>query len=121
MLKEAVDVPLMLVATMVMSLANSIHVVIEELDAGQVIAQAKLAIAPDDTVASLSERVRALEHQLLPRVIHLICNSDIKIRRGIVTYKNGTLDSPLMLDELQATENASQAEDLPALEGAGRP
>ncbi|MCH9664006.1 MAG: phosphoribosylglycinamide formyltransferase [Gammaproteobacteria bacterium] len=104
----------------------SVHMVIEELDAGQVIAQAKLAIAADDTVASLSERVRALEHQLLPRVLRLICNKDIKIHRGVATYKNNAIDSPLMLDELQAGdsvaqpgENASQANALPAAEGAG--
>ncbi len=47
----------------------SVHVVTPELDAGAVLAQARVAIAPDDTPDSLAARVRIAEHQLYPRAV----------------------------------------------------
>jgi len=47
----------------------SVHVVTAELDAGEVLAQAKVAIAPGDTPQSLGERVKLAEHQLYPRAV----------------------------------------------------
>lgn len=50
----------------------SVHMVTAELDAGQVIAQAVLAINTDDTAESLQQRVHQLEYKVLPWAIHLI-------------------------------------------------
>ncbi len=47
----------------------SVHLVNEELDSGLVIAQAQVAIHPDDTANDLSERVLAAEHILYPRAL----------------------------------------------------
>ncbi|MEL6738116.1 MAG: phosphoribosylglycinamide formyltransferase, partial [Pseudomonadota bacterium] len=47
----------------------SVHVVTPELDAGEVLAQAPVAIAPGDTPESLAARVRIAEHQLYPRAV----------------------------------------------------
>ncbi len=47
----------------------SVHLVTPELDAGEVLAQAKVAIAADDTPESLAARVRFAEHQLYPRAV----------------------------------------------------
>jgi phosphoribosylglycinamide formyltransferase-1 len=47
----------------------SVHLVTEELDAGDVIAQAEVAILPDDTAAELEERVLEAEHALYPRAL----------------------------------------------------
>jgi phosphoribosylglycinamide formyltransferase 1 len=47
----------------------SVHLVTPELDAGEVLAQARVAIAPGDTPATLAERVRLAEHQLFPRAV----------------------------------------------------
>ncbi|WP_347717750.1 MmcQ/YjbR family DNA-binding protein, partial [Sphingomonas sp.] len=47
----------------------TVHLVTAELDGGPILAQTKVAILPGDTVASLEERVRIAEHQLLPRVL----------------------------------------------------
>jgi phosphoribosylglycinamide formyltransferase-1 len=47
----------------------SVHLVTPELDAGEVLAQARVAIASDDTPATLAERVRLAEHQLYPRAV----------------------------------------------------
>jgi phosphoribosylglycinamide formyltransferase 1 len=48
----------------------SVHVVTEELDAGEVLGQAKVAIEPDDTPQTLEQRVLAKEHQLYPEVLN---------------------------------------------------
>jgi phosphoribosylglycinamide formyltransferase-1 len=47
----------------------SVHVVTEELDAGDVLGQSEVAIAAEDTPQSLEERVLAAEHALYPRVM----------------------------------------------------
>lgn len=48
----------------------SVHLVTPELDAGEVIAQAKVAIASDDTPETLARRVQIAEHQLFPRAVN---------------------------------------------------
>ena len=47
----------------------SVHLVTEELDAGEVLGQAEVQIAHDDTPATLEERVLAAEHNLYPKVL----------------------------------------------------
>jgi phosphoribosylglycinamide formyltransferase-1 len=47
----------------------SVHVVTEELDAGEVLGQAEVPIEPGDTPTTLEERVLAAEHQLYPRIL----------------------------------------------------
>jgi len=48
----------------------SVHVVTDELDAGEVLGQAEVAIEPDDTPETLEQRVLAREHQLYPEVLN---------------------------------------------------
>lgn len=47
----------------------SVHVVTEELDGGEVLGRAEVAILPGDTPATLAARVLAEEHRLYPRVL----------------------------------------------------
>jgi phosphoribosylglycinamide formyltransferase 1 len=47
----------------------SVHLVTEELDGGEVLGQAAVAILPDDTPETLATRVLAEEHSLYPAVI----------------------------------------------------
>jgi phosphoribosylglycinamide formyltransferase-1 len=47
----------------------SVHVVTEELDAGSVLAQARVPILPDDTPETLAARVLVEEHRLYPRTL----------------------------------------------------
>jgi phosphoribosylglycinamide formyltransferase-1 len=47
----------------------SVHVVTEELDAGEVLGQAEVPIEPGDTPQSLEERVLAAEHLLYTKVL----------------------------------------------------
>ena len=48
----------------------SVHLVTEELDAGEVLGQAELPIEPGDTPATLEQRVLAAEHELYPAVLN---------------------------------------------------
>lgn len=48
---------------------SSVHIVTHELDAGEVLAQVKVAIAADDTAETLAARVKIAEHQLYPRAV----------------------------------------------------
>jgi phosphoribosylglycinamide formyltransferase-1 len=52
----------------------SVHVVTEELDAGEVLGQTEVPIEPDDTPELLERRVLAAEHQLYPRVLSEFVN-----------------------------------------------
>jgi len=47
----------------------SVHVVTEELDAGEILGQSEVAIEPDDTPATLGLRVLSAEHELYPKVL----------------------------------------------------
>ena len=47
----------------------SVHLVTEELDAGEVLGSMAVAIREDETPDSLAERVRFAEHQLYPQVL----------------------------------------------------
>jgi phosphoribosylglycinamide formyltransferase-1 len=47
----------------------SVHLVTEELDAGEVLGQAEVPIQPGDTPAALEQRVLAEEHRLYPKVL----------------------------------------------------
>ena len=47
----------------------TVHLVTEDLDAGEALGHVAVAIRPEDTPATLAERVRLAEHQLYPRVV----------------------------------------------------
>lgn len=47
----------------------SVHLVTDDLDMGEVLGRAEVAIAPGDTAESLAARVKFAEHQLYPRVL----------------------------------------------------
>lgn len=48
----------------------SVHVVTEELDAGEVLGQAEVRIEPGDTADALEQRVLSAEHELYPKVLN---------------------------------------------------
>lgn len=47
----------------------TIHEVVAEIDAGPILRQETLPIHPDDTVASLAERIHAMEHRIYSETI----------------------------------------------------
>ena len=53
--------------------AATVHYVDEGIDTGPVIKATKVPVYEDDTVETLRERVKAVEHQLLPEVVRELC------------------------------------------------
>lgn len=47
----------------------TVHLVVEEVDAGEILGQARLAVLPGDTPETLAARVLELEHALYPRCL----------------------------------------------------
>lgn len=47
----------------------TVHYVVEEMDAGRIIAQVPVEIKKTDTLASLERKIHAVEHKLYPAVI----------------------------------------------------
>lgn len=76
----------------------SVHYVGAELDAGPVIAQATLAVAPGDTPESLAARLLAEEHRLLPAVVDLIVRGRIALDGTRVRLDGQPLPRPLQLE-----------------------
>jgi phosphoribosylglycinamide formyltransferase-1 len=51
----------------------TVHLVDEGIDTGRVIAQERVPVHAGDDAASLHERIKAVEHRLLPRVVRELC------------------------------------------------
>ncbi len=51
----------------------SVHLVDEGIDSGPVLAQERVPVFPGDTPATLHERIKAVEHRLLPQVVRELC------------------------------------------------
>lgn len=75
----------------------SIHFVTEELDGGPVIAQAEVAVNPDDTEASLAERVQEQEHVLYPIVVRWFCEGRVQLGSDCVLFDGEPLAQPMRL------------------------
>ena len=54
----------------------TVHEVVAEVDAGPVLGQARLDVAPGEDAVSLAARVRALEHVLYPEVLRRFAAGD---------------------------------------------
>jgi phosphoribosylglycinamide formyltransferase 1 len=58
------------------------HVVTSDLDGGPILLQAALAVRPGDDEGSLSRRILALEHLLLPRTVQLFAEGRVAVADG---------------------------------------
>lgn len=76
----------------------SIHLVTAELDAGAVIAQARVPVLPGEDAAQLAERVLAVEHPLLVASLQLLCSARLAEQDGKPVLDGHTLFRPLTLD-----------------------
>ena len=76
----------------------SVHFVSPELDAGAVIAQARVPVLPGDTPDALAERVLAVEHPLLVQVVGLAVAGRLAERGDTVLLDGYPLLAPLTLD-----------------------
>lgn len=66
----------------------TVHYVDAGVDTGAIIAQASLAVAPNDNPESLAERTLALEHELYPWVIGHLAGSEISLCNARVQYSS---------------------------------
>jgi phosphoribosylglycinamide formyltransferase-1 len=57
----------------------TVHLVDEQVDHGPIIGQRAVEIREDDTDESLHERVKAVEHELLPSCVRLLCHGRIRV------------------------------------------
>jgi phosphoribosylglycinamide formyltransferase-1 len=77
----------------------SVHVVIPELDAGPVLAQARVPVLPGDDADTLAARVRAVEHPLLVATVGLIAQGRLQPDAAGPRYDGAALSRPLRLHE----------------------
>ena len=52
----------------------TVHYVDEGVDTGPIIEQMSVAVSPEDTAETLSDKIQKIEHKLYPRVIAEICH-----------------------------------------------
>ena len=64
----------------------SVHFVVPELDAGPVIAQARVPVHPSDTPEMLAERVLAVEHKLYPEALKLLASDQVRLENGLAVF-----------------------------------
>jgi phosphoribosylglycinamide formyltransferase-1 len=73
----------------------SVHFVTSELDGGPVVAQARVAVEPDDTETVLAARVLSREHELLPQVVAWFAEGRLQLRDGQISFDGEPLHAPL--------------------------
>jgi phosphoribosylaminoimidazolecarboxamide formyltransferase / IMP cyclohydrolase len=57
----------------------TVHLVDATLDAGPIVAQEAVPVLPGDDVDALHDRIRAVEHRLLPRVVGLLLAGAVRV------------------------------------------
>ena len=78
----------------------SVHFVNAELDAGAVIAQARVPVHPGDDADLLAARVLAVEHPLMLAVLRLAAAGRLAERNGQATVDGQALFTPLSLESI---------------------
>src|SRR6185369_8006878 len=73
----------------------TVHLVDATLDGGPILAQEAVPVLPDDDDERLRERIQAVEHRLLPRVVALVAAGAISVDEltGLVTTDLGVADA----------------------------
>lgn len=78
----------------------TVHLVTNDLDHGPIVAQAAVAIRPDDDAARLAARVLALEHGLYVRALRWLVSGRASVRDGRVLIDGGrTLAGRLIVED----------------------
>jgi len=77
----------------------SVHIVIPELDAGPVLAQARVPVRDDDTAEKLAARVLAREHPLLLASVAAVANGDLRLDADAVRWQGTPLREALRLGD----------------------
>ncbi|HEY8522025.1 MAG TPA: phosphoribosylglycinamide formyltransferase [Gammaproteobacteria bacterium] len=76
----------------------SVHFVTAELDAGPLVIQYRLRVRPDDTPATLAERVHVGEHIILPRAAGWFLAGRLREEGGRAVLDGRPLDEPVIVE-----------------------
>ncbi len=57
----------------------TVHFVVEQVDAGPIVAQESVAVRANDTIETLHARIKAVEHRLLPECVALFCSDRLAV------------------------------------------
>lgn len=82
----------------------TVHYVTLEVDAGQIIEQARVSIEPGETLESLATKVHAAEHTLLPAVIARLSNAGKLTAKVYELKAEVALGAVPMVEELLAEQ-----------------
>jgi len=77
----------------------TVHYVVEELDAGPVIIQGRLAVRPEQDEAVLSARVQRLEHIIYPRAVAWCAGGRLAWRDGAAWLDGKPLLAPIVEED----------------------
>jgi phosphoribosylglycinamide formyltransferase 1 len=75
----------------------TVHFVVPEMDSGPIIAQAALAVAENETPASLAARVIKLEHRIYPLALRLAAQGRVRIVDGHCVIKNAAKNNNALI------------------------
>jgi phosphoribosylglycinamide formyltransferase 1 len=70
----------------------TVHFVDSGVDTGPIIAQACVPVLASDDAASLHERIKANEHDLLPRVVSLLAQGRLSVQGRVVHSQDARLE-----------------------------
>jgi phosphoribosylglycinamide formyltransferase-1 len=70
----------------------TVHFVVPEMDAGPIIAQARVNVADDDTPDTLAARVLAEEHRIYPLGLRLVADGRVRLVDGHRRVESGLSD-----------------------------
>ena len=71
----------------------TVHLVDATLDGGPIVAQEPVVVLPDDDEASLHDRIRAVEHRLLPRVVARLVAGTLTVEGRHVRFDAARADA----------------------------
>jgi phosphoribosylglycinamide formyltransferase-1 len=67
----------------------TVHFMIPELDAGPIIAQARVPVLPGDTAETLAARILIEEHKLYPEAVKLVAEGKVTLKDGKTVFGVG--------------------------------
>lgn len=68
---------------------STVHFIDNEVDHGPIVAQAAVAIDPSDSETELHERIKAVEHRLLPEACRMVIEGRARLEGGKVVFAGG--------------------------------
>ena len=82
----------------------TVHFVTEQLDGGPPVLQARVAVLPGDTEATLSQRVLIQEHMIYPLAVNWFCQGRLRCDAGKARLDGRLLSDPVQIGDLPAEQ-----------------